>query len=80
MLLDDLESCAVAPVICGGVPIDDGGVRGAAAPRRRSAMARSGGRRSPPELFAVPAAGPSGPVIGARENSLLTEHLTLTLP
>jgi adenine deaminase len=33
-----------------------------------------------PEIFAVAAAGPGGPVIGARENSLLTDHLSLTLP
>jgi adenine deaminase len=32
------------------------------------------------ELFEVRASGPSGPVIGALENSLLTEHLTIALP
>jgi adenine deaminase len=79
VLLDDLESCAVAEVICGGVVVDD------AAPAKRPALAPVGQgsiRRDPvaPELFAVRAAGPSGPVIGAVENSLLTEHLTLELP
>jgi adenine deaminase len=79
VLLDDLESCAVAEVICGGVPVDDAAFAG------RAAVAAVGYRsikRQPvaPELFAVRAAGPSGPVIGALENSLLTEHLTLELP
>jgi adenine deaminase len=78
-MLDDLESCAVAEVICGGVVVDD------SAFARRPAMAPVGQgsiRRDPvaPELFAVRAAGRSGPVIGAIENSLLTEHLTLELP
>ena len=79
LLLDDLESCAVAQVICGGIPIDEAAFAGrpAAAPVGHGSV-----RRQPvaPELFAVRAAGPSGPVIGAIENSLLTEHLTLELP
>ncbi len=39
-------------------------------------------KRAPvvPELFEVRAGGPGGPVIGALENSLLTEHLALELP
>jgi adenine deaminase len=79
VLLDDVESCAVAQVICGGAPVD------AAAFAGRPAVAPVGYgsvRRQPvtPELFAVRAAGPSGPVIGAIDNSLLTGHLTLELP
>ena len=79
VLLDDLESCAVAQVICGGMPIDH------AAFAERAAVPPIGHgsvKRPPvaPELFAVPAAGPSGPVIGAIERSLLTEHLNLELP
>jgi len=79
VLLNDLDSCAVDQVICGGVPSD------AAAFEQRQAIAPVGYRsvkRAPvgPEVFAAPTAGPSGPVIGAIENSLLTEHLTMTLP
>jgi adenine deaminase len=79
VLLDDLESCAIAQVICGGAPVDEAAFAG------RPVVAPVGYgsvRRQPvaPELFAVRAAGPSGPVIGAIENSLLTEHLTLELP
>ena len=79
VLLDDLESCAVAAVICGGVPIDDA----AFADRAHPAPVGYGSIRRAPvgaELFEVRAAGPSGPVIGAIENSLLTDHLTMSLP
>jgi adenine deaminase len=79
VLLDDLESCAVARVICGGRVVDDAlfAKRPAVAPVGHGSV-----RRQPvaPELFAVRAAGPSGPVIGAIQNSLLTEHLNLGLP
>jgi adenine deaminase len=79
VLLDDLESCALAQVICGGMIVDDASFaeRPAVAPVGHDSV-----RRQPvaPELFAVHAAGASGPVIGAIENSLITEHLTLELP
>jgi adenine deaminase len=79
VLLDDLESCAVAQVICGGVVVDGGAFadRAAVTPVGHGSV-----RREPvdPELFAVRAAGPWGPVIGALEHSLLTDHLTLDLP
>jgi adenine deaminase len=79
VLLDDLESCAVAQVICGGVPIDDAAFAGRAVV---PPVGHGSVRRQPvaPELFATPAPGPSGPVIGALEHSLLTEHLNLELP
>jgi adenine deaminase len=79
VLLDDLESCAVAQAICGGVLIDDAAFAGrpAVAPVGHGSIKR---RPVAPGLFDVHAAGPSGPVIGAIENSLLTEHLTLALP
>jgi len=79
VLLDDLESCAVARVICGGMVIDEQ----AFASRTHAPPVGYGSvKRSPvaPEVFQVRAAGPAGPVIGAIENSLLTEHLTLELP
>jgi adenine deaminase len=79
VLLDELESCAVSQVVCGGVVIDDGAFEGraVAAPVGYGSIKR---RPVSPEVFAVAASGPSGPVIGAIENSLLTEHLTLELP
>jgi adenine deaminase len=79
VLLDDLESCAVAQVICGGAPVDDAAFAGRAGV---PPVGHDSVRRAPvaPELFAVRASGPSGPVIGAIEHSLLTEHLTLELP
>jgi adenine deaminase len=79
VLLDDLESCAVSTVICAGVPIDDAAFEGRSHP---APVGYGSVRRAPvtPDLFEVRAAGPSGPVIGALENSLLTEHLTMTLP
>ena len=48
VLLDDLESCAVAQVICGGVPSTTQALRRASRRSPRSAMARSGGHRSRP--------------------------------
>ncbi|MGH6902025.1 MAG: adenine deaminase, partial [Geminicoccaceae bacterium] len=79
VLLDDLDSCAVGQVICGGVPIDDAAFanRDPVAPVGYGSVKRDPLR---PELLEVRAGGPSGPVIGAIENSLLTEHLSLELP
>jgi adenine deaminase len=79
VLLDDLESCAIGQVICGGVPIDDAAFadRDPVAPVGYGSVKRDPVR---PELLEVRAGGPSGPVIGAIENSLLTEHLSLELP
>jgi adenine deaminase len=78
VLLDDLESCAVGQVVCGGVVADDVRTRGAPP----AAVGHGSVKLAPvaPEAFAVRAGGPSGPVIGAIENSLMTEHLTLALP
>jgi adenine deaminase len=79
VLLDDLTTCAVAAVICGGIPIDAAAFENRAHP---TPVGYRSIKRDPvlPELFEVPASGPSGPVIGALENSLLTEHLTMNLP
>jgi adenine deaminase len=79
VLLGDLETCAVEQVICGGVPIDPAAFEG----RRVVPPVGYGSVRRAPvgaEVFAARAAGPSGPVIGAIENSLLTDHLTMSLP
>jgi adenine deaminase len=79
VLLDDLDGCAVGQVICGGEVVEDA----ALADRERTPPVGYGSvKRQPvtPELLAARAAGPSGPVIGAIEDSLLTEHLSLALP
>jgi adenine deaminase len=79
VLLDDLESCAVGAVICGGVPVDDDLFSG----RDHAPPVGHGSiRRAPvaPDELRVKATGPAGPVIGAIERSLLTERLDLTLP
>jgi len=79
VLLDDLESCAVGAVVCGGVLVDDDLFSGRehAPPVGYGSM-----KRAPvaPDELRVKAAGPAGLVIGAIERSLLTERLDLTLP
>jgi adenine deaminase len=79
VLLDDLESCEVGQVICGGVVIDEAAFEGGQHP---APVGYRSIKRAPvdAQVFEVRADGPSGPVIGAIENSLLTEHLTLALP
>jgi adenine deaminase len=79
VLLNDLETCAVDRVICGGVPIDAPAFEG----RELVPSVGYGSVKRAPvgaELFEAHAAGPSGPVIGAIQDSLLTDHLTLSLP
>jgi adenine deaminase len=79
VLLDDMTTCTVAAVICGGILVDEAAFENRAhpAPVGHRSIKRD---RVLPELFEVRASGPSGPVIGALENSLLTEHLTISLP
>ena len=79
VLLDDLESCAVNAVVCGGVLVDDDLFSG----RQHAPPVGYGSiKRAPvaPDELRVKAPGPAGPVIGAIERSLLTERLDLTLP
>ena len=80
VLLDDLETCAVRSVIRSGVPVTD-----ASFPRRADARRPVGYgsvKLDPVDetAFAVPSSGPTGPVIGLVPGTVLTEHLTLTLP
>ena len=79
VLLDDLESCAVNRVICGGTVIDDASFEGRAHP---APVGYGSIRRGPvaPEVFEVRAPGRTGPVIQAIEGSLLTGRLELDLP
>jgi len=79
VLLENLEECRVAQVISAG---------------RLVGEALFEGRRSPPPVglasmklapiaiadLAAPAAGPTGPVIGVHPGTVVTEHLTMTLP
>jgi adenine deaminase len=79
VLLGDLETCAVEQVICGGVAIDPAAFEG----RRTVPPVGYGSVKRAPvgaDVFAARTAGPSGPVIGAIQDSLLTDHLTMTLP
>jgi adenine deaminase len=79
VLLGDLETCAVEQVICGGVPIDAAAFEG----RKIVPPVGYGSVKRAPvtaDVFAARTGGPSGPVIGAIENSLLTDHLTMSLP
>ena len=79
VLLDDLESCAVGEVICGGAVIDEAAFadRDPIAPVGYGSVKREPVR---PELLEVRAEGAAGPVIGAIENSLLTDRLAMDLP
>jgi adenine deaminase len=79
VLLDDLESCAVSQVIRNGKAVTPESFAGRAVPppvgcgsiRRRPVTAAD---------FAVPAAGPSAPVIGILPGKLITERLAAELP
>ncbi|MEO3433359.1 adenine deaminase [Inquilinus sp. CAU 1745] len=79
VMLDDLESCAVASVIQAGrlaTPESFGGLR------RIAPVGADSIRRAPvgPADFKVPAPGPTGPVIGVIPGKILTESLTASLP
>jgi len=79
VLLNDFNSCSVAQVIAAGRPVQPEIFEDRALPppvgydsvKRASVTA---------DLFAVPCAGPTGPVIGLRHNQIVTDALCLTLP
>jgi adenine deaminase len=77
-LLDDLDACAVARVIRGGLPVDDTtfAVTPAVPPIGLDSM-----RLAPVTAadFALPARDSVTPVIGLRPGSLITDFLTLSL-
>ncbi|MCB9948219.1 MAG: adenine deaminase [Rhodospirillaceae bacterium] len=79
VLVDDLAACAVSRVIVGGRPVDDALFAGR---RLIAPVGRQSVRLDPvePGLFAVPASGPTVPVIGLRPGQLVTDHLRATLP
>jgi adenine deaminase len=79
VLLENLEACAVRQVIRNGRPVD------ASTFAERRAVPLVGlnsvqRARVTPELFATPAPGPGGPVIGVRPGQIITDHITATLP
>lgn len=79
VLLDDLETCAVRTVIRAGQIVGENSfdhVEPIPAAGRASIKLD----KVTPEDFAVPSAGPSGPVIGIVPGAILTDHLTMTLP
>ena len=79
LLVDDLESCAVRTVIRNGQILSEDSFD---AVETIDAVGRQSVKLDPVgvEDFAVPASGPSGPVIGLIPGTILTEHLTLSLP
>ncbi|MEO5375899.1 MAG: adenine deaminase [Alphaproteobacteria bacterium] len=79
VLLSDFATCAVEGVIRNGRPV---GPHTFDAVERLAPIGLDSMRLAPasPEDFAVPTSGPSGPVIGVIPGSILTDHLTLSLP
>lgn len=79
VMLDDLESCAVASVIQAGRLVTP---ESFASVGRIAPVGAGSIRRAPvgPADFKVPAPGPTGPVIGVIPGKILTESLTASLP
>ncbi len=79
VLLDDVADCAVAAVIRNGALVDG---ETFAAHRPDLSVGRNSIKLDPvdPSIFAVPAPGPNGPVIGLVPNGVITTHLTMDLP
>jgi len=79
VLLDDLETCAVAKVIRKGKLV---GPETFANRKLPAPVGYGSIKRAPVTAgdFAVPCNGPTGPVIGLRVNQIVTDALRLTLP
>lgn len=79
VLVDDLESCAVRLVIRNGAVV---GEETFAAIEPVPPVGRDSIHLDPvtEDVFAAPATGPTGPVIGIVPGQIVTEHLTMTLP
>jgi adenine deaminase len=79
VLLDDLATCSVSQVIRAGRAAADEGFahRTLPAPVGYQSVKRA---HVSAQDFAVPCAGPSGPVIGLRINQIITDALSMTLP
>jgi adenine deaminase len=79
VLLDDLDSCAVAQVIRAGRLVGPETFADRPLP---PTVGYGSVKRAPVSAgdFAVRCAGPTGPVIGLRVNQIVTDALTLSLP
>jgi adenine deaminase len=79
VLIGDLAACDVQTVIRAGKIVDDRLFEGRRLP---PAVGYNSIQRAKVSaaLFATPCLGPTGPVIGIRENQIVTDALTLTLP
>ncbi len=80
VLLSDVETCAVHTVIKSGKPVDEQSF--APLDGTPTQVGRDSIKLDPitADLLRVPAAGPTGPVIGLISGQIITAHLTLSLP
>ncbi len=80
VLLDDLETCRVRDVIRSGALVRED--RFPDRSHARPPVGYGSVRLDPVDVsaFAVPSAGPTGPVIGVIPGAVLTEHLRMSLP
>ena len=79
VLLEDLAECRVHSVIAAGRPVGDELFAGRRAPPPVGLDSMKLGEVTAAD-FAVPAPGPTGPVIGVRAGTVVTDHLTMALP
>ena len=79
VLLEDLAECRVHTVIAAGRPVGADLFAGRQAPPPVGLDSMKLAPMSAAD-FAVPASGPTGPVIGVSTGTVVTAHLTLTLP
>ncbi|HEY1722475.1 MAG TPA: adenine deaminase [Magnetospirillaceae bacterium] len=79
VLLEDLADCRVHSVVSAGRLVGDELFAGR---KPASPVGLDSMKLTPVSAadFATPAGGPSGPVIGVRAGTVVTEHLTLALP
>ena len=79
VLLDDLDTCAVAKVIRAGKLVGPETFENRKLP---APVGYGSVKRAPVDAadFAVPCHGPTGPVIGLKVNQIVTDALRLTLP
>ena len=80
VLLDDLETCRVRSVIRSGALVTEDTFPDRAGAREPVGYGSVKLDPVDESAFAIPSGGPTGPVIGLVPGTVLTEHLTLTLP